>query len=136
MLHHRINRRAHAGDGAAVAATAALPRGSTAWAAAAQARELQADDPAAADRPRPNGCSGLAKARALMEPPRHRRASWSKPGPSLDYFTGVQWWRSERLTGVVIPVQRRPDHRHAFLRAAVDRGDAGGPGRDPHLAGG
>jgi Xaa-Pro dipeptidase len=24
-------------------------------------------------------------------------------GPSLDYFTGVQWWRSERLTGAVIP---------------------------------
>jgi Xaa-Pro dipeptidase len=24
-------------------------------------------------------------------------------GPSLDYFTGIQWWRSERLTAVVIP---------------------------------
>jgi Xaa-Pro dipeptidase len=24
-------------------------------------------------------------------------------GPSLDYYTGIQWWRSERLTGVVIP---------------------------------
>ncbi len=29
-------------------------------------------------------------------------------GPSLDYFTGVQWWRSERLTGVVIPAQGEP----------------------------
>ena len=29
-------------------------------------------------------------------------------GPSLDYFTGVQWWRSERLTGVVIPAQGTP----------------------------
>ncbi len=29
-------------------------------------------------------------------------------GPSLDYFTGVQWWRSERLTGVVIPVEGDP----------------------------
>jgi Xaa-Pro dipeptidase len=24
-------------------------------------------------------------------------------GPSLDYFTGVQWWRSERTTAAVIP---------------------------------
>ena len=29
-------------------------------------------------------------------------------GPSLDYFTGIQWWRSERLTGVVIPVSGDP----------------------------
>ena len=29
-------------------------------------------------------------------------------GPSLDYFTGIQWWRSERLTGVVIPAQGTP----------------------------
>lgn len=26
-------------------------------------------------------------------------------GPSLDYFTGIQWWRSERLTAVVIPAE-------------------------------
>ncbi|HEV2043871.1 MAG TPA: Xaa-Pro peptidase family protein, partial [Sphingomicrobium sp.] len=29
-------------------------------------------------------------------------------GPSLDYFTGIQWWRSERLTGVVIPATGDP----------------------------
>ncbi len=29
-------------------------------------------------------------------------------GPSLDYFTGVRWGRSERLTGVVIPAQGKP----------------------------
>jgi len=29
-------------------------------------------------------------------------------GPSLDYFTGVQWWRSERLTGAVIPAAGDP----------------------------
>lgn len=29
-------------------------------------------------------------------------------GPSLDYFTGVQWWRSERLTGAVIPATGDP----------------------------
>ncbi|NJC05469.1 Xaa-Pro dipeptidase [Sphingomonas kaistensis] len=29
-------------------------------------------------------------------------------GASLDYYTGVQWWRSERLTGVVIPAEGDP----------------------------
>ena len=29
-------------------------------------------------------------------------------GPSLDYFTGVQWWRSERLTGAVIAASGDP----------------------------
>ncbi|HEY8003938.1 MAG TPA: Xaa-Pro peptidase family protein [Phenylobacterium sp.] len=28
-----------------------------------------------------------------------------EPGPSLDYFTGVQWWRSERTTAAVIPAR-------------------------------
>jgi Xaa-Pro dipeptidase len=29
-------------------------------------------------------------------------------GPSLDYYTGSQWWRSERLTAVVIPAAGDP----------------------------
>jgi Xaa-Pro dipeptidase len=29
-------------------------------------------------------------------------------GPSLDYYTGIEWWRSERLTGVVIPATGDP----------------------------
>ena len=31
-----------------------------------------------------------------------------EPGASLDYFTGVQWWRSERLTAAVIPAEGEP----------------------------
>src|SRR6185312_11242151 len=31
-----------------------------------------------------------------------------EPGSSLDYFTGVQWHRSERLTAAVIPAQGDP----------------------------
>lgn len=31
-----------------------------------------------------------------------------EPGASLDYFTGVQWWRSERLTAAVIPASGNP----------------------------
>jgi Xaa-Pro dipeptidase len=31
-----------------------------------------------------------------------------EPGASLDYFTGVQWWRSERFTGALIPADGEP----------------------------
>ena len=49
----------------------------------------------------------LATARALMQ--RHGiGAIVVEAGPSLDYFTGVQWWRSERLTAAVIPVRGDP----------------------------
>jgi Xaa-Pro dipeptidase len=49
----------------------------------------------------------LAKARALMS--KHGiGAIIVEAGPSLDYFTGVQWWRSERLTAAVIPVHGDP----------------------------
>jgi Xaa-Pro dipeptidase len=46
----------------------------------------------------------LAKARDLMN--QHGiGALIVEPGASLDYFTGVQWWRSERLTAAIIPVE-------------------------------
>ena len=49
----------------------------------------------------------LAKARALMA--RHGiGAIIVEAGPSLDYFTGVQWWRSERLTAAIIPARGDP----------------------------
>ncbi len=35
-------------------------------------------------------------------------AALVETGASLDYFTGVQWWRSERLTAVVIPAEGEP----------------------------
>ena len=31
-----------------------------------------------------------------------------EPGASLDYFTGVQWHRSERVTAAIIPAEGRP----------------------------
>ena len=49
----------------------------------------------------------LAKARALMQQA-GIGAIIVESGPSLDYFTGVQWWRSERLTDAVIPAQGDP----------------------------
>ena len=56
----------------------------------------------------------LARARDLMQR-NGIGAIIVESGPSLDYFTGVQWWRSERLTGAVIPAAGRADHRHALL---------------------
>ena len=49
----------------------------------------------------------LAKARALMAS-HGIGAIIVEPGASLDYFTGVQWWRSERLTAAVIPARGEP----------------------------
>lgn len=44
----------------------------------------------------------LAKARALMA--KHDiGALIVEPGSSLIYFTGIHWWRSERITAAVIP---------------------------------
>jgi Xaa-Pro dipeptidase len=56
---------------------------------------------------RPERLARLAGARALMK--RHGiGAILIEPGASLDYYTGVQWWRSERLTAAVIPAQGEP----------------------------
>ena len=31
-----------------------------------------------------------------------------EPGSSLVYFTGIEWWRSERLTAAILPVEGEP----------------------------
>jgi len=49
----------------------------------------------------------LTKARAMMRQ-QGIGAILVESGPSLDYYTGIQWWRSERLTGVVIPAEGDP----------------------------
>ncbi|WP_309661339.1 Xaa-Pro peptidase family protein [Sphingomonas sp.] len=49
----------------------------------------------------------LAKARSLMKQ-NGIGSILVESGPSLDYFTGVQWWRSERLTAAVIPAEGEP----------------------------
>src|SRR5688572_26102546 len=49
----------------------------------------------------------LDKARQLMR--RHGLgAILVEPGASLVYFTGIKWWRSERLTAALIPVDGDP----------------------------
>lgn len=101
-----INRRTMLGTGAALAASGILVRGSAAWAIAAQASELKPMTlpPPIAPAER---VQRLAGAKALMA--RHGiGAVLVEAGPSLDYYTGIQWWRSERLTGVVIPADGDP----------------------------
>ncbi len=48
--------------------------------------------------------SRIAKAQQLMTQ-QGIAAMVLEPGPAMDYFTGIQWWRSERVTAVVIPVE-------------------------------
>jgi len=94
-----FSRRAMiAGAGAAAIAPAQ-------FAAAAPAQ------PAAGARPPPIGSeerlARIARAQALMQ--RHGIGSvLIETGASLDYFTGVQWRRSERLTAAVIPARGQP----------------------------
>ena len=49
----------------------------------------------------------IAKAQKLMQQ-NGMGSIIVESGPSLDYLTGVQWWRSERLTAVVIPASGAP----------------------------
>jgi Xaa-Pro dipeptidase len=44
----------------------------------------------------------IAKAQKLMRS-HNISAMILEPGAAMDYFSGVQWWRSERLTALVIP---------------------------------
>lgn len=49
----------------------------------------------------------LARAQSLMKA-NGIGAILIEPGSTMVYFTGVQWWRSERLTAVIIPVEGQP----------------------------
>jgi Xaa-Pro dipeptidase len=106
MILAGTSRRAMLGGGLLLAAGSMLGRGSMAGAAiqgAAELKPIPIPPPiAAAER-----VARLTKARDFM-----RRqgigAVLVESGPSLDYFTGIQWWRSERLTGIVIPADGDP----------------------------
>ncbi|TFI60347.1 aminopeptidase P family protein [Sphingomonas parva] len=49
----------------------------------------------------------IAKAQRLMRE-RGMGAILIEPGAALDYFTGVKWWRSERLTAALLPAEGDP----------------------------
>ncbi|MBA17528.1 MAG: peptidase [Sphingomonas sp.] len=49
----------------------------------------------------------IARAQSLMQE-QGIGAVVIEPGASMIYFSGVRWWRSERLTALVIPVEGEP----------------------------
>lgn len=100
MLETTLSRRGMFKAGGGAAAAAMLPFGG---AAAAQSGPVKLPPPIS----REERLARLAKARTLMKQ-NGIGAIIVEPGASLDYFTGVQWWRSERLTAAVIPVQGDP----------------------------
>ena len=100
MRQFGLGRRAFLTTGAA--ATGSFFLGS----AGVRAAGAAIADPSPIQLPPPIGraerLSRLASARALMKR-NGIGAVLIESGPSLDYFTGVQWSRSERLTAAVIP---------------------------------
>lgn len=103
MMQARIGRRALLIGGGALAATLTVPLNRVFAQAAAELPPIPLP-PAITTAER---LQRLTRARALMQ--RHGiGAVIVESGPSLDYFTGVQWWRSERLTAAVIPARGDP----------------------------
>jgi len=98
----RVDRRGLLGAGAAAAG---IVSAGIATGAAAQPRPQTIDLPPPITRE--ERLARLAKARSLMQA-QGIGAIIVEAGASLDYYTGVQWWRSERLTGAVIPAQGDP----------------------------
>jgi Xaa-Pro dipeptidase len=96
-----INRRSILSGAGALAGAAFLP--GRAAAAPAELAPVKLPPPIS----REERLARISRARELMR----RNGIGSvlvESGPSLDYFTGIQWWRSERLTGVVIPAAGDP----------------------------
>jgi len=98
-----LSRRWMLGGAGALAACMTLPLGRV----MAQAAEAVPAIPLPAPITSAERAARLAKAKELMRA-RGIGAVLVESGPSLDYYSGVRWWRSERLTGVVIPAEGDP----------------------------
>jgi len=70
--------------------------------------------------------SRIARAQALMAA-NGIGAVLIEPGSSLDYFTGVQWHRSERLTAAILPAEGEPCIVTPFFEAPSVRETLGVP---------
>jgi Xaa-Pro dipeptidase len=103
MMAHRIQRRTFLGSAGAAAAIAAIPFARLQAQAAAELPKIPIPPPISSEE----RLARIAKARALMQK-NGIGAIVVEAGPSLDYFTGVRWWRSERLTAAIIPASGEP----------------------------
>ena len=103
MIHTPIRRRRLLQGAGAIAASMTLSMTRVMAQAAAELPSIPIPPPiGSAER-----LQRMARARGLMA--QHGiGAIVVEAGPSLDYFTGVQWWRSERLTAAVIPAKGDP----------------------------
>ena len=99
----RLHRRQLMAAGGLIAAGTITGIARAATAQAAELKPIKLPPPIG----RPERVARLARAQALMKA-NDIGAIVIEPGASLDYFTGVQWWRSERLTGTVIPASGDP----------------------------
>ncbi|WP_199193027.1 M24 family metallopeptidase [Allosphingosinicella deserti] len=97
-----VSRRAFAGSALAAAGLAALPVRAAPSGAPLAKMTGDAVPITSAER-----LQRVAKAQALMRE-RGLGAILIEPGASLDYFTGVQWRRSERLTAALLPASGEP----------------------------
>lgn len=109
--HGRIGRRELLYSGAAAAALAPV---------AARAQEKPAPLPKSFDALKPLGSrvkpipseefqGRIARAQQLLAEQQPRLdALFLAPGSGLYYFTGVRWWPSERLLGVLVPAKGQP----------------------------
>ncbi|MBW0007986.1 MAG: aminopeptidase P family protein [Sphingomonas sp.] len=95
-------RRLLAGAGAAAAATT-IPLSRVVARAADELPTITIPPPISTEE----RLRRLARARELMQAA-GIGAVLVESGPSLDYYTGIQWWRSERLTAAVIPATGDP----------------------------
>jgi Xaa-Pro dipeptidase len=103
MMQAKIGRRALLQGGAAAAASLTVPLSRVLAQAAAELPAIPLPPPIGS----PERMQRLRRARELMQR-NGIGAMILESGPSLDYLTGIQWWRSERLTAVVIPAQGDP----------------------------
>jgi Xaa-Pro dipeptidase len=103
MMTTKLRRRSLLKGGAAIGASLTVPLGRVFAQAAAELSSIPIPPPiSSAER-----LERLAKSRELMRA-NGLGAVLVEAGPSLDYLTGIQWWRSERLTGVVVPAEGDP----------------------------
>jgi Xaa-Pro dipeptidase len=96
-----VSRRALVGWSAAGAAMAAAGGASPAPSPAARLKSLTA---AAQPIGAPEHQARLEKLQSLLQQ-RKTAALLVEAGSSLEYFTGIRWWRSERTTAALIPAQ-------------------------------
>jgi Xaa-Pro dipeptidase len=95
---------ARATAGPAVAAAAAATSGEGSGPAAGEARNVKASAVPAITAEEHE--ARLSKVQGLMQR-RKVAALLLEAGSSLEYFTGVRWWRSERTTAALIPAEGR-----------------------------